>query len=112
MNRIFITGICGFVGSNLAYYFQSLGYQVYGIDNLSRKGSERNFKLLKNHGVFVIKQDLAQSKKIKLLRKNLNFKTFIHCAALTSVLDGVYKNSTEFLYKNNLRFYKKLLFYV
>ena len=39
MQRIFITGVCGFLGSNLASYFQSLGYQVYGIDNLSRKGS-------------------------------------------------------------------------
>ena len=46
MQRIFITGICGFVGSNLAYYFQSLGYKVYGIDDLSRKGSKKKFKLL------------------------------------------------------------------
>ena len=47
MTKIFITGICGFVGSNLALYFHSLGYKVYGIDNLSRKGSKNNFKLLK-----------------------------------------------------------------
>ena len=46
MNRIFITGICGFLGSNLANYFQSLGIKVYGIDNLTRKGSEKNFNLL------------------------------------------------------------------
>ena len=39
MKRIFITGICGFVGSNLANYFLNLGYRVYGIDNLSRKGT-------------------------------------------------------------------------
>ena len=46
MKRIFITGICGFLGSNLANYFQSQGYKVYGIDNLSRKGSEKNFNIL------------------------------------------------------------------
>jgi len=102
MSRIFITGVCGFLGSNLAYYFQSLGYKVYGIDNLSRKGSEKNYDLLKRQGVKVFKGDLANLNKFKLLNKNINFKAFIHCAALTSVLDGTNQISAEFLYKNNL----------
>ena len=59
MSRIFITGVCGFLGSNLAYYFQSLGYKVYGIDNLSRKGSEKNYDLLKRQAVKVFNGDLA-----------------------------------------------------
>ena len=59
MKKIFITGICGFVGSNLANYFHLLGYKVYGIDNLSRPGSKKNYKLLKKNGVVVYKLDLA-----------------------------------------------------
>ena len=102
MHRIFITGICGFVGSNLAHYFQSLGNQVYGIDNLSRKGSEKNFKLLKKEGVKIFKGDLTKLKKYKMFKKNVNFHAFIHSAALTSVLDGTNNNSAQFLYKNNI----------
>jgi len=101
MNRIFITGICGFLGSNLAHYFQSSGNKVYGIDNLSRKGSEKNFSLLKKNGVKIFKGDLVSLKKFKIFKKNTNFHAFIHCAALTSVLDGTNNNSAEFLYKNN-----------
>ena len=101
MNRIFITGICGFLGSNLANYFQLLGNKVYGIDNLARKGSEKNFNLLKNNGVKVFKGDLVKLRKFKLFKNNINFQAFIHCAALTSILDGTNNNSTEFLYKNN-----------
>ena len=36
MRKIFITGICGFVGSSLASFFYQKNYQVSGIDNLSR----------------------------------------------------------------------------
>ena len=47
MRKIFITGICGFVGSNLANYFYQKNYKVSGIDNLSRKGSYKNYLKLK-----------------------------------------------------------------
>ena len=50
MKRIFITGICGFVGSNLAYYFKSLGFKVYGIDNFQQitKILEKKFPISVN----------------------------------------------------------------
>ena len=47
MRKIFITGICGFVGSSLANYFYQKNYKVSGIDNLSRKGSYKNYLKLK-----------------------------------------------------------------
>ena len=102
MKKIFITGICGFVGSNLANYFHLLGYKVYGIDNLSRSGTKKNYQLLKKNGVVVYKLDLAKLKKFKLFKKKTSFHAFIHCAALTSVLDGTNNNSADFLYKNNI----------
>jgi len=102
MKRIFITGICGFVGSNLALYFQSMGNKVYGIDNFSRKGSKKNLNLLKRNGIKVFKGNLINLKKNKIFKEYVNFDAFIHCAALTSVLDGINNNSSEFLYKNNI----------
>ena len=102
MNEVFITGICGFTGSHLAHYFQSLGHKVYGIDNLFRKGSKKNLMLLKKNGVEVLKRDLTKLKRTILFKKKISFSTFIHCAALTSVLDGTNDNSTKFLYKNNI----------
>ena len=102
MRRIFITGICGFLGSNLANYYQSLGYKVYGIDNLHRKGTIKNFKFLKSNGVTIFKKDLSKLKNLNFFKKKLKFECVIHCAALTSVLDGVNNNSINFLYKNNL----------
>ena len=47
MKKIFITGICGFVGFSLASFFYHKNYQVSGIDNLSRKGSYKNYLKLK-----------------------------------------------------------------
>ena len=54
MKKIFITGICGFVGSSLASFFHQKNYKVCGIDNLSRSGSFKNF--LKK-GVYIFALD-------------------------------------------------------
>ena len=102
MKKIFITGICGFLGSNLAHYFHSNGYKVYGIDNLSRKGTEKNLNLLRKHGIVVFKKNLAELKKFDLIKKKNSFNFVIHCAGLTSVLDGTNKYTTDFIYKNNI----------
>ena len=102
MKRIFITGICGFVGSNLASYFQSLGYKIYGIDNLLRKGTDKNYETLKKNGAVIFKKNLSKLKNFNFLNKKLNFEAILHCAALTSVLDGTNSNSEEFLYRNNV----------
>ena len=61
MNKIFITGICGFVGSNLAHFFWKKKYQVFGADNLYRKGSHKNFLKLKEKGIKVFKGDLVDN---------------------------------------------------
>jgi len=102
MKKILITGICGFLGSHLAYYFHLSGYKVYGIDNLSRKGSKKNLHLLRKKGIKVFKLDLTNIKKINLFKKKQSFQAVIHCAALTSVLDGTNNISTDNLYRNNI----------
>ncbi len=47
--NILITGICGFIGSNLANYFANQGHSIVGIDNMIRPGSEKNRAWLSRH---------------------------------------------------------------
>ena len=102
MKKIFITGICGFVGSNLAVFFKNKNYQVHGVDNLSRKGSYKNYLRLKKSGIKVLRGNLCDKKVLnKILKKN-TFSSLIHCAGFTSVLDGTNSIKAKHLYENNI----------
>ena len=103
MKKIFITGICGFVGSSLASFFHQKNYKVYGIDNLSRSGSFKNFLKLKKSGIQILKKDLSSNSYLnKFFVKKNSFDIIIHCAAFTSVLDGTNKITAKQLYENNI----------
>jgi CDP-paratose 2-epimerase len=58
--RILITGACGFVGSTLARTWSERGGRqtLFGLDNLSRPGSEINRPVLRAHGVTLIHADV------------------------------------------------------
>ena len=103
MRKIFITGICGFVGSSLASFFHQKDYQVSGIDNLSRKGSYKNYLKLRKKGVEILIGNLCSNNFLKkILKKENRFDDFVHCAAYTSVLDGANIISAKQLYENNI----------
>ena len=103
MRKIFITGICGFVGSSLAHFFHSKNFKIFGIDNLSRKGSVKNYFNLKKRGIKVLIGDLCYKSFLnKTLKTKAKFDDFIHCAALTSVLDGTNQVTVKKLYENNI----------
>ena len=103
MKKIFITGICGFVGSSLASFFHQKNYKVCGIDNLSRSGSFKNFLKLKKSGIQILKKDLSSNSYLnKFFVKKNSFDIIIHCAAFTSVLDGTNKITAKQLYENNI----------
>lgn len=53
--RILVTGGCGFVGSNIAIYLKSKNFKVNSLDNLSRKGSLYNHKILKKKKLLITK---------------------------------------------------------
>ena len=57
--KVLITGVCGFVGSRLAFALMERlqGLQVFGIDNLSRAGSETNLTELTDRGIRFIHGD-------------------------------------------------------
>lgn len=49
--HILVTGGCGFIGSHVAVHFSEKGHKVSVLDNLVRRGSERNLAVLEHHGI-------------------------------------------------------------
>lgn len=86
--KIILTGACGFVGSTLASELLKRleGLSVIGVDNLSRRGSERNRAELAKLGVPLRHLDIRSATDVESLPA-ANF--IIDAAANPSVLAGV-----------------------
>lgn len=100
--RILITGVCGFVGSTLAKTLLESGqsYELVGIDNFSRPGSELNRGPLISMGVEVIHGDIRNESDLEGIR---NIDWVLDAAANPSVLAGVDgKTTSRQLVDNNL----------
>ena len=80
--KILVTGGCGFIGTNLCIYLKKKHYLVYSLDNLSRKGSIYNFKLLSDLKIKNFKFDIFNFKKVNSLPK---FDLIIDCCADAAV---------------------------
>ncbi len=93
--QILITGAAGFVGSNLALELrrQDPSLRIWGLDNLSRKGSEGNVPRLQSAGVEFIPGDIRDAALLDTLPA---VDWVIDCAANPSVLAGVDGKSTSF----------------
>ena len=76
MKNILITGGAGFIGTNAVDYFAKKGWNVYLLDNLSRKGSEQNLKWhqsQENYSFIFKKIDIKDKRDVeKLFKKNIN----------------------------------------
>ena len=84
--KIILTGVAGFIGSNLADFLLERNHQIIGIDNFST-GQERFLsKAYKNKSFILLRQDIDQ-----LDVNNNNFKNvdaIIHLAANADVRFG------------------------
>ena len=80
--NILITGGCGFVGTNLAIFLKKKNFNVFSLDNLSRRGSLYNLNILKKNHIKNFKIDIYDYKKIKKLSK---FNLIIDCCAEAAV---------------------------
>lgn len=100
--KILITGICGFAGSNIAKdLIQNCpNMHIWGLDNFSRKGSDRNISMLNGIGVNLIRADIRSQSDIDILPR---CDWVIDCAANPSVLAGTDgQSSSRQLLENNL----------
>jgi CDP-paratose 2-epimerase len=86
--RVFITGICGFVGSSLALALMDHrpDVSVIGVDNFIRPGSEANRLRLKRVGIQVLHADVRLPSDFESLPPS---DWVIDAAANPSVLAGV-----------------------
>ena len=86
--KILISGVCGFVGSNLARGLLEhvAGREIIGLDNLSRAGSQLNLEPLRKRGVIVRHADLRCPSDLEGLPA---VDWIIDAAANPSVLAGI-----------------------
>jgi CDP-paratose 2-epimerase len=86
--KILISGVCGFVGSNLARGLLEnvAGREIVGLDNLSRAGSQLNLEPLRKRGVVVRHADLRCASDLEGFS---DVEWIIDAAANPSVLAGV-----------------------
>ena len=98
--RIAITGGAGFVGSNLAVSLIKRDEitEVIALDNLYRRGSERNVNLLIANGVKFVYGDVRQKADIEQLG---DIDVMVECSAEPSVLAGC-EASPRYLIDTNL----------
>ena len=82
--KILITGGCGFVGSNLAFFFKEnrIGTKIDSLDNLSRKGSVINLIRLRKNKIKNFKIDISNYNALKKLPK---YDLIVDCCAEASV---------------------------
>ena len=88
MNRILVTGGCGFVGSNLAIHL-SLTFpraEILVLDNFSRKGSVLNVPRLEDHGIKIVRGDVRDSNDLEQFEA---MDVIIDAAAEPSVMAGI-----------------------
>lgn len=87
--RVLITGGAGFVGSALARHFrrESAGNDVVVLDNLRRRGSERNSGALISEGITFVHGDVRNPSDLDGVEGN--FDVLIEASAEPSVQAGI-----------------------
>src|SRR5205814_113435 len=100
--RVLITGVCGFVGNTLAC---GLGeswpdWEIIGLDNLIRSGSELNRATVRRRGIKFVHGDIRSPSDLEMLPR---CDWILDAAANPSVLAGVDgKTSSRQLIEHNL----------
>src|SRR3990167_3174318 len=79
--RVFISGVAGLIGSNLAEYLLNQGYEVVGCDNFIGSDKE-NLETLKKNNNFIFEEVDITNNLNKLTTLSRGCETLFHCACL------------------------------
>jgi len=96
--KLLVTGGCGFIGSRLCIASRAAGWDVHAIDNLRRRGSERNASELRHHGIRVHIGDVRSKDDVNLLPR---VDMMVLAAAEPTVTAGI-DSSPEYTVGTNL----------
>jgi CDP-paratose 2-epimerase len=95
--NILITGGCGFIGCNAAQRFLREGHAVTIVDNLSRRGSDRNLEWLRTQGEFtLVKGDIRDAALMNETVGRGSFDVVLHLAAQVAVTTSVVEPREDF----------------
>ena len=98
MKSVLITGVAGYIGSNLAYYLLNKNFKVIGVDDFSnsKKNSISDLKKYKNFHFF--KKDVVTLNKKFFSNKVINH--IVHLASISSVEKA--KLNHQLTYRTNI----------
>ena len=99
MKKIFITGVAGMIGSNLANFFVTKGYDVIGMDNLWRgKKSNLSIKLIQSKNFEFRHIDITIDKG--WWNEVDSSSILIHAADIVAGINYVFSNEWSIFKKN------------
>ena len=102
MNKIFISGGCGFIGSHLVDFFYNKykNSKIIVYDKITYAGSLKNLKnIIKSKRIKIIKKDIIN---FNTLQKHIKGSDLVIHAAAESHVDNSFQLSDEFLITNVL----------
>jgi CDP-paratose 2-epimerase len=97
VKRILITGGAGFVGCNAARFFRARNWDVAVLDNLSRRGTDKNLEWLRDSTRFDFEHvDVRDRANVDRVLSERRYDAVLHLAAQVAVTTSVTDPSTDF----------------
>lgn len=95
--KALITGACGFLGTNIVAEALKRGWELFLVDNLSRKGSSENLEWLRKQGTFKFSQMAVQDQgKIEILIKDFSPEVIFHLAGQVAMTTSLNDPRSDF----------------
>jgi CDP-paratose 2-epimerase len=96
--KYLVTGGAGFIGCNAAQRWMERGHEVVVLDDLSRRGADRNLEWLRTRGRFTFERvDIRDAAALDAaLARHHDSKVILHLAAQVAVTTSVTDPRTDF----------------